>query len=70
HPLISVCYEDLVQDPHRSLAAVLDFLDLRHFPLQTALRKQNPGRLVDLMTNYHDMKAAFSGTAWESFFDE
>src|SRR3546814_147448 len=70
HPLISVYYEDLVQDPHRSLAGMLDFLDLRDFPLQTALRKQNPGRLVDLMTNYHGLKEAFAGTAWESFFDE
>src|SRR3546814_179186 len=51
-------------------AAVLDFLDLRHFPLHTALRKQNPGRLVDLIKHYHDLQAALSGTAWEVFLHE
>src|SRR3546814_16230707 len=45
HPLISVCSEDLVQDPHRSLAGLLDFLDLRDFQLPPAPRQQNPGRL-------------------------
>jgi LPS sulfotransferase NodH len=70
HPLMSLSYEDLVRDPDSSLAEVLDFLGLQHFPLQTNLRKQNPERLADLVTNYGELKAAFAGTEWEAFFEE
>lgn len=70
HPLLSVRYEDLVRDPDGSLAEVLDFLGLQHFPLETEMRKQNPERLADLVTNYAALKAAFAGSEWEPFFEE
>ena len=70
HPLMSLYYEDLVRDPDSSLAEVLDFLGLQHFPLETNMRKQNPERLSDLVTNYAELKAAFAGTRWEAFFEE
>jgi len=70
HPLLTVYYEDLVRDPDGSLAAVLDFLGLPHSALATDMRKQNPERLSDLLTNYAELKAAFAGSEWADFFEE
>jgi LPS sulfotransferase NodH len=70
HPLLSVWYEDLVRDPEATLAQVLDFLGLRQVPLATQLRKQNPERLPELVSNYAELKAAFTGSEWAVFFEE
>ena len=70
HPLLSVWYEDLVRDPDATLAQVLDFLGLRHVPLASDLRKQNPERLSALVSNYAELKSAFAGSQWAAFFEE
>lgn len=70
HPLMSVHYEDLIDDPASTLACVLDFLDLEQCPLATSMRKQNPERLTKLVANYAQLKAAFAGTEWQAFFED
>jgi len=70
HPLISVYYEDLVNNPEGTFGNITDFLDVKYEPPKTILRKQNPERLRDLVTNYSELKKAFSGTQWQEFFEE
>ena len=70
HPLLPVYYEDLVADRQECLGQVLDFLHLPRLPLRSDMRKQNPERLVDLVANYAELKAAFAGSEWQRFFDE
>lgn len=70
HPLLSVRYEDLARDPGGTVAQVLDFLGVQRVPLATDLRKQNPERLSDLVSNYAELKAAFAGSQWAAFFEE
>ena len=70
HPLISVYYEDLVNNPEGIFASITDFLNVKYEPAKTSLRKQNPEKLRDLMINYSELKKAFSGTEWQEFFEE
>jgi LPS sulfotransferase NodH len=70
HPLMSVYYEDLVDDPEGTFGKITDFLGVHYVQPKTNLRKQNPERLRDLVINYDELKSAFSGTEWQSFFEE
>lgn len=68
--LISVYYEDLVNDPEGTFLKITDLLSVQYVDAKTNLRKQNPGRLRDLVVNYAELKSAFSGTEWQLFFEE
>lgn len=70
YPLISVYYEDLVNDPEGIFGNITDFLGIKNEPPKTILRKQNAEKLSDLVTNYSELKKAFSGTQWQEFFEE
>jgi len=70
HPLVSVCYEDLVSDPESTYRKVTDFLGLQYVHPTTHLKKQNTEKLADLVINYDDLKSAFHETQWEVFFEE
>lgn len=70
HHLLSVYYEDLSDDPQSTFRKVTDFIGVRYVPPKTTLKKQNPGRLVDIVENYGELKSVFSGTEWKSFFQE
>ena len=47
-----------------------DFFGVQYVQPKTYLKKQNPGRLRDLVTNYDELKAAFSGSEWQAFFED
>ncbi|MFC2042983.1 sulfotransferase [Chloroflexota bacterium] len=70
HPLVSVYYEDLENDPEGTFGKITDFLDVRYVRPKTNLSKLNPERLRDLVINYNELKTAFSGTEWQPFFEE
>jgi hypothetical protein len=70
HALVSVYYEDLVSDPDGALSQITDFLDVQYMRPITDLKKQNPERLRDLVINYDELKAAFSGSEWQPFFED
>ncbi|MGB9498505.1 MAG: hypothetical protein ACKVE4_01885 [Dissulfuribacterales bacterium] len=63
-------YEDLVAHLEDTFGNVTDFLDLEYEGPKTTLKKQNPERLSDLVTNYSELKEAFSGTEWQAFFED
>ncbi|MGE0372706.1 MAG: sulfotransferase [Gammaproteobacteria bacterium] len=52
---------------------LLEFIGLGGEPvskLEKLHRKQNANRLVDRISNYHDLKTALRATPYESFFEE
>jgi len=68
HPMITVYYEDLADNPDGAFDEIMDFLGLPHGQPQTNLVKQNPESLKDLITNYDELESAFQETRWQSFF--
>jgi LPS sulfotransferase NodH len=70
HPMVSIDYEDLVDSTDATFRKITDLLDVRFVPPKTNLRKQNPERLRDLVTNYDELKSAFAASKWHVFFDE
>ena len=70
HPLLSVHYEDLADDPNGVFREITDFLGVPYARPSTTLRRQNPERLSDLVTNYEELKGAFQGTELEEFFED
>lgn len=70
HPLLSIYYESLVNDPEGAFSKITDFLGVRYVPPETKLRRQNPERLRNIVINYDELKLAFTGTEWQTFFDE
>lgn len=70
HPLLSIHYEDLVADTEATFRRVTDFLGVPFVQPRTSLVRQNPETVRDLVSNYEELRAAFSGTEWEPFFEE
>ena len=70
HPLISIDYEDLVSHPEQTFRKVTEFLGVRYQQPETKLRKQNIKSMRETVTNYEELKSAFSGTEWQPFFDD
>jgi LPS sulfotransferase NodH len=70
HPLTCVYYEDLVRDPEGTYRKITDFLGVKYLKPITNLRRQNPEKLRDLVTNYDELKKSFSGTDWQDLFEE
>ncbi len=69
HQTIQLSYEGLVKDPHALYRQLLVFLDLPENIPSTGLRQQNPETLRELISNYDELKIAFTGSAWESYFE-
>lgn len=70
HPLLTVYYEDLANDRDAAFKKVTDFLGFEYIHPETPLTKQNNKSLKETVSNYDELKMAFSGTEWESFFEE
>jgi LPS sulfotransferase NodH len=70
HPITCIYYEDLVRDPEGTYRKITDFLGVNYVKPITNIRKQNPERLSDLVTNYDELKNTFSGTEWQHLFEE
>ena len=68
--MVSVCYEDLVDDPERQFHGITDLLGVHHIKPTTNLIKQNPESLRDLVANYDELKSEFHGTEWQIFFED
>lgn len=69
HPIITIYYEELVENPEETVSKVTDFLGLPPCHTSTYLVRQNPEKTSDLIDNYEELKDRFSGSPWESFFD-
>ena len=63
-------YEDLINDADKAFSALTKHLNVPYFPPKTSLRKQNPEPLDELIANFEELKAEFSGTRWGHFFED
>jgi LPS sulfotransferase NodH len=71
HPGLSILYEDLVENPERTLLSVTNFLGVRPVVCPYShYTKQNPEPLRDLIQNYDELENAFSGTQWQIYFSD
>jgi len=70
HKKVSLYYEDLVNNPREEFKKVTEFLGVKFVEPNTNFQKQNPEKLNDLITNYDELKIAFSNTEWEDFFTD
>ena len=69
HNVLSVYYEDLVCDADSNFNKLTDFLGVVYVKPQTNLKRQNPERICDLISNYEELRVAFTGTQWQTFFE-
>lgn len=70
HPFISLSYEALVADSTATYHRLLEFLGMPGGDPHTGLRQQNPEKLRDLISNYDELKRSFTGSRWESLFED
>lgn len=69
HPFIEISYERMISDPVSEFSRLTSFLEVDEMQPQTNLRKQNAGKLSDLIENYDSLKTDFQDTEWQRFFD-
>jgi LPS sulfotransferase NodH len=65
-----IVYEELIADPEGRSAELLNFLGVAPLELKPAVRKIEKRPLVASIENFEELKREFSGTPWQSFFDE
>jgi LPS sulfotransferase NodH len=69
HDMFTLSYEDLVSSP-RAHGDVQRFLGVEQEPLTVALRRQHPQPMSQLISNFDELRRAFAGTPYRSFFRE
>ena len=70
HPLLLASYEDLVADPIGHFKKITEFLGVGYVRPQTNLKKQNPEKLSDLVSNYDELKSKSQGKEWRQFLED
>lgn len=70
HKLITLKYEDIVDNPDTEFAKVTNLLNLKFSSPKVYTIKQNPESLSNLIVNYKVLKKQFSGTKWQSYFED
>jgi len=69
-PVFETDYETLIQQPNEVMFSIQKFLGVPQHTPQSLLQRQNAEPLSVLIENYDYLKASFSGTEFELFFDE
>ncbi|WP_444897735.1 Stf0 family sulfotransferase [Microbulbifer sp. EKSA008] len=70
HPLLSITYEELVNNRSGTFRKITEFLDVQHIEPKTRLKKQNTKTLRESIKNYDELKSEFSKTEWAPFFED
>jgi hypothetical protein len=60
HVMLEIAYEDLTENPQKTLSRVQEFLNVKPRNLFTLLKKQNTDSLESLILNYDDLKKAIT----------
>ena len=68
--MTEIYYEDMVNNPQNEFRKITDMLKIEFCSPKTSLKKQNPERLTDLISNYKEIKKYFFGTEWSCFFED
>ncbi len=67
---LTIDYEDLRDDYSATMKRVYEFLQLPVTDCPPAYLKRTRKTKVELVANYHELKAHFSGSPWAHYFDE
>ncbi|MGE0463951.1 MAG: sulfotransferase [Vicinamibacterales bacterium] len=70
HPLLQVTYEQLASDYQAEARRLEAFLGVEPHAVQPSTFRQSTQSLSDTISNYHELKARFTGTPWTGFFTE
>lgn len=70
HALLTIFYEDLVEDPVATFRDVTRFLGIDMREPEIATQRQNPEPLHQLITNLEDLQDEFADSEWAEFFHE
>lgn len=65
HPYMDLTFEELTGDLQGTINGIMGFLGLKSIRVKSKLKRQNPEKLEDLISNYSELKAALSGTEFE-----
>lgn len=70
HQMITIYYEDLVEDKNKVTSKILEFLDVKKYQFtETELKKQSRNPLRKTIINYDSLKESFIGTKYHQFFE-
>jgi LPS sulfotransferase NodH len=69
HPRIEIIYEDLAGDYETEMRRIQDFLGVPYRRLEPNTYRQSNEPLHQAIANYDELRARFSGTPWEAFFE-
>ncbi len=69
HQLLTLFYEELVEQRDESFRQAQEFLGVEPEPLEVALRKQNPEPLPELLSNYDELFEAYRNSKHAWMFD-
>lgn len=70
HPYFEIIYEDLSKNYEHAMPLIQDFLSVDRENVLPQTYKQSVRPLSESIANYFELKAKFSGTPWEEFFNE
>lgn len=70
HRLLSLSYEELVNNRSSTFRKITSFLDIKFIEPKTTLVKQGRRSMRDIIENYDILKSAFSKTEWAWMFDD
>lgn len=70
HDRIELLYEDLASNFEREYRRVLEFLGIDFHPPRVDFKKQSAKNMREQVSNYQELKSAFTGTRWEHFFED
>lgn len=70
HRKIDVAYEALARGYHEQMERIQQFLGVTVQTVAPQTFKQSTLPLSEAISNYHELKERFAGSAWESFFTE
>lgn len=70
HSILTVTYEDLVNDRSSTFRKVTDFLGIQYIKPDTELKKQNTKTIRESIKNYDELKSAFAKTELAPFFED
>ena len=68
--LLHLDYEDLLADPTATFHRILAFLGLPPAPIQGSTLKNTSDDLREVVTNFDELRARYTGTPYEAMFDE
>ena len=71
HPSFSISYEEMVaRDAKKKIRALLDFMGVSRRKLTTTTRRLGCHDLRQVIANFEELRAYFSGTPYSKFFDQ